>query len=147
MHVNNDDKIHREYAKQWIANGTAHQEDDKGKLFKIKNDPRLIPCGKLLRKYSIDELPQLLNVLRGEMSLIGPRPPIPYEVEVYREWHRRRFEGPPGITGLWQVSGRNRLSFDEMVKLDIQYLENWSVWQDLKILWRTMGVVLFDRAY
>jgi exopolysaccharide biosynthesis polyprenyl glycosylphosphotransferase len=147
MHVNNDDSIHRAYAKTWIEKGEAHGEDEKGKLFKIKNDPRIIPCGKFLRKYSVDELPQLFNVLRGEMSLIGPRPPIPYEVEVYREWHRRRFEGPPGITGLWQVSGRNRLSFDEMVKLDIQYLENWSFWQDMKILWRTMGVVLFDRAH
>ena len=147
MHVNSDDAIHREYAKQWIAEGKAHHADDKGAMFKIKNDPRLIPIGAFLRKYSVDELPQLFNVLKGEMSLIGPRPPIPYEVEVYREWHRRRFEGPPGITGLWQVSGRNRLSFDEMVKLDIQYLENWSIWQDVKILWQTMGVVLFDRAY
>lgn len=147
MHVNNDTAIHREYAQQWIAGGHAHSVDDKGALYKIRKDPRIIPVGHFLRKYSIDELPQLFNVLRGDMSLIGPRPPIPYEVEVYRDWHRRRFEGPPGITGLWQVSGRNRLSFDEMVKLDIEYLENWSFSRDLKILWRTMSVVLFDRAY
>jgi exopolysaccharide biosynthesis polyprenyl glycosylphosphotransferase len=147
MHVNNDDTIHREYTKKWIAEGKAATSDGQGALFKIKDDPRLIPIGAFLRKFSIDELPQLFNVLRGQMSVVGPRPPIPYEVDVYREWHRRRFEGPPGITGLWQVSGRNRLSFDEMVKLDIQYLENWSFSQDLKILWRTMSVVLFDRAY
>jgi exopolysaccharide biosynthesis polyprenyl glycosylphosphotransferase len=146
MHVNNDASIHKEYAKQWIE-GKAHDVDAEGALYKIRKDPRIIPVGHFLRKYSIDELPQLLNVLKGDMSLIGPRPPIPYEVEVYREWHRRRFEGPPGITGLWQVSGRNRLSFEEMVKLDIEYLENWSLARDLKILWRTMGVVLFDRAY
>lgn len=147
MHVNNDDSIHREYTRAFITQGVAHAVDEAGALYKIKDDPRLIPIGKFIRKYSIDELPQLFNVIRGEMSLIGPRPPIPYEVEVYREWHKRRFEGPPGITGLWQVSGRNRLSFEEMVKLDIEYLENWSLWRDLKILWRTMGVVLFDRAY
>jgi lipopolysaccharide/colanic/teichoic acid biosynthesis glycosyltransferase len=81
------------------------------------------------------------------MSLIGPRPALPYEVEVYREWHRRRFEAPPGITGLWQVSGRNRLSFEEMIKLDIDYLENWSFLLDLQILWRTVRVVLFEHAY
>lgn len=147
MHANNDSAIHRTYATKWITEGHAHEVDAKGALYKIKEDPRIIPIGGILRKYSIDELPQLFNVLNGDMSLIGPRPPIPYEVEVYREWHRRRFEGPPGITGLWQVSGRNRLSFDEMVKLDIEYLENWSIRRDLKILWRTMGVVFFDRAY
>jgi exopolysaccharide biosynthesis polyprenyl glycosylphosphotransferase len=149
MHVGNDDSIHREYTRKLITEGThavqaAH--DGKGAVYKLKDDPRLIPIGKFIRKYSIDELPQLFNVLKGDMSLIGPRPPIPYEVEVYRQWHKRRFEGPPGITGLWQVSGRNRLSFEEMVKLDIEYLENWSFRRDLLILWRTMGVVLFDRA-
>lgn len=147
MHVNNDDSIHREYTQKLITEGAAAHEDGDGAVYKIKDDPRLIPIGAFIRKYSIDELPQLFNVVKGDMSLIGPRPPIPYEVEVYREWHKRRFEGPPGITGLWQVSGRNRLSFEEMVKLDIEYLENWSLSRDLKILWRTMGVVLFDKAY
>jgi exopolysaccharide biosynthesis polyprenyl glycosylphosphotransferase len=147
MYVNNDPTIHKEYAQKWITQNQAHTVDGQGALYKIRKDPRIIPTGGFLRKYSVDELPQLFNVLKGDMSLIGPRPPIPYEVEVYRNWHRRRFEGPPGITGLWQVSGRNRLSFDEMVKLDIEYLENWSFSRDLKILWRTMGVVLFDRAY
>lgn len=147
MHVNNDDSIHREYVKKLINDGEAAAEEGEEKVYKIKRDPRLIPIGAFIRRYSIDELPQLFNVLKGDMSLIGPRPPIPYEVQEYREWHKRRFEGPPGITGLWQVSGRNRLSFDEMVKLDIEYLENWSFSRDLTILWRTMGVVLFDRAY
>lgn len=147
MHVNNDDRIHREYTQKLITEGAAAGADKNGVVYKIQKDPRLIPIGAFIRKYSIDELPQLINVLKGDMSLIGPRPPIPYEVEVYRGWHKRRFEGPPGITGLWQVSGRNRLSFDEMVKLDIEYLENWSFTRDLKILWRTAGVVLFDKAY
>ena len=148
MHVDNDDSIHRAYTQKLIQEGAAAGHEANGdKVYKLQDDPRLISIGAFIRKYSIDELPQLLNVLKGDMSLIGPRPPVPYEVEVYREWHRRRFEGPPGITGLWQVSGRNKLSFDEMVKLDIEYLENWSMARDLKILWRTMGVVLFDRAY
>jgi exopolysaccharide biosynthesis polyprenyl glycosylphosphotransferase len=147
MRVDSDDTIHRAYTQKLITEGAPAHADQAGAVYKIKDDPRLIPIGAFIRKYSIDELPQLLNVLLGEMSLIGPRPPIPYEVEVYRRWHMRRFEGPPGITGLWQVSGRNRLSFEEMVKLDIEYLENWSLMRDLKILWRTMGVVLFDRAY
>ncbi|MCA9553387.1 MAG: sugar transferase [Myxococcales bacterium] len=147
MHVDNDDTVHREYVKKLITEGAAAGADGEGAIYKIARDPRLIPIGAFIRRYSVDELPQLFNVLKGDMSLIGPRPPIPYEVEAYREWHRRRFDGPPGITGLWQVSGRNRLSFDEMVKLDIEYLENWSFSTDLKILWRTMGVVLFDRAY
>lgn len=148
MRVDNDDSIHRAYTQKLIQEGAAAVTEESGeRIYKIKNDPRLIPIGAFIRKYSVDELPQLLNVLKGDMSLIGPRPPVPYEVDVYREWHRRRFEGPPGITGLWQVSGRNRVTFDEMVKLDIEYLENWSFARDLKILWRTMGVVLFDRAY
>jgi exopolysaccharide biosynthesis polyprenyl glycosylphosphotransferase len=148
MRTGSDDKLHREYAKKWIEQGEAAHVDRSGQaVFKLKSDPRITLVGAFIRKYSIDELPQLFNVLRGDMSLIGPRPPIPYEVEVYREWHRRRLEGPQGITGLWQVSGRNRLSFDEMVMLDIEYIENWSLALDLKILWRTVGVVLFGRAH
>ena len=148
MHLNNDDTIHREYTKKWIEENAAHSEDSEGgELHKIEDDPRIFSAGKFIRRYSIDELPQLFNVLKGDMSLIGPRPALPYEVEVYREWHRRRFEAPPGITGLWQVSGRNRLSFEEMIKLDIDYLENWSVWMDIQILFRTIRVVLFEGAY
>jgi len=117
-----------------------------GPIFKIRNDPRLTRVGRFLRRTSLDELPQLINVLRGEMSLVGPRPPLPSEVEQYKEWHKRRLEAPPGMTGLWQVSGRSRLSFDEMVLLDIYYIENWSLWMDFKILARTVPKVLFGEG-
>ncbi|MEC9464445.1 MAG: sugar transferase [Myxococcota bacterium] len=147
MHVNNDDQIHRDYTKQWITENQAHSNEGEQVVHKIVDDPRIFPVGKFIRRFSIDELPQLFNVLRGDMSLIGPRPALPYEVEVYSEWHRRRFEAPPGITGLWQVSGRNRLSFEEMIALDIDYLENWSLYRDIRILFRTIGVVLFEKAY
>jgi exopolysaccharide biosynthesis polyprenyl glycosylphosphotransferase len=115
---------------------------------KVKDDHRITPVGAWLRRYSLDELPQFLNVLRGEMSLVGPRPPIPYEVECYHDWHRARFHVKPGLTGMWQVSGRNRLNFEQMVRLDIYYIENWSVWLDLKILLKTIPVALRgDNAY
>jgi len=119
-----------------------------GPIFKMRDDPRLTRVGRFLRRTSLDELPQLWNVLRGEMSLVGPRPPIPAEVSRYVEWHKRRLEVRPGMTGLWQVSGRSTLSFDEMVLLDIYYIENWSLWLDFKILLRTIPKVLFgDGAY
>lgn len=102
--------------------------------------------GRIIRRFSLDELPQLVNVLRGEMSLVGPRPPIPSEVEKYQEWHKKRLEAPPGMTGLWQVSGRSRLPFDEMVLLDIYYIENWSLWLDFKILMRTIPKVLLGEG-
>lgn len=114
----------------------------EGPLFKIREDPRLTRVGRFLRRTSLDELPQLINVLGGEMSLIGPRPNIPDEVAVYKEWHKKRLEVPPGMTGLWQVSGRSHLSFDEMVLLDIYYIENWSPWLDFKILLRTIPKVV-----
>ena len=120
----------------------------EGPLFKIKEDPRVTRVGRFLRRISFDELPQLINVLGGEMSLIGPRPNVPEEVAVYKEWHKKRLEVPPGMTGLWQVSGRSRLSFDEMVLLDIFYIENWSPWLDFKILLRTIpSVVGREGAY
>ncbi|HHN93753.1 MAG TPA: undecaprenyl-phosphate glucose phosphotransferase [Anaerolineae bacterium] len=117
-----------------------------GPLFKIHNDPRLTRVGRLLRRTSLDELPQLWNVLRGEMSLVGPRPPIPAEVDLYQRWHKRRLEVRPGMTGLWQVSGRSLLSFDEMVLLDIYYIENWSLWLDFKIMLRTIPQMLFGNG-
>jgi exopolysaccharide biosynthesis polyprenyl glycosylphosphotransferase len=117
-----------------------------GPLFKIYDDPRLTRVGRFLRHTSLDELPQFLNVLRGEMSLVGPRPPLPAEVDGYVEWHKKRLEVRPGMTGLWQVSGRSMLSFDEMVLLDIYYIENWSLWLDLKILLRTVPQVLFGNG-
>jgi len=113
-----------------------------GPIFKMRDDPRVTRVGKLLRRSSLDELPQLINVLRGEMSLVGPRPPLPDEVAMYEDWHRRRLEASPGITGLWQVSGRSEIPFDEMVMLDIYYIENWSVGMDLNILLRTIPAVL-----
>ncbi len=113
-----------------------------GPLFKIRNDPRLTRVGRFLRRTSLDELPQFLNVLKGEMSLIGPRPPTPGEVEQYQAWHRKRLEVPPGMSGLWQVSGRSELTFDEMVLLDLYYVEHWSPWLDFTILVRTIPTVL-----
>ncbi len=115
----------------------------EGPIFKIRDDPRLTCLGRFLRRTSLDELPQLWNVLRGDMSLVGPRPPLPAEVSHYVEWHKRRLEVRPGVTGLQQVSGRSLLSFDEMVLLDVYYIENWSLWLDLKILLRTIPTVLF----
>lgn len=112
-----------------------------GPVFKIKNDPRVTPIGKWLRKFSLDELPQFLNVLQGDMSLVGPRPALPQEVEKYDRWQRRRLSMKPGITCLWQVSGRNKLSFETWMKLDLHYIDNWSLWLDCKILIRTIYVV------
>lgn len=116
--------------------------EQTGPVFKMTNDPRVTPFGRFIRKTSIDELPQLWNVLKGEMSLVGPRPPIPSEVEQYDPWHRRRLSMKPGITCLWQISGRNNIPFDQWMKLDLQYIDNWSLWLDLKILFRTIPVVL-----
>lgn len=117
----------------------------RGAVFKMKDDPRVTPIGKILRKLSLDEFPQFLNVLRGEMSLVGTRPPTPDEVDNYEMWHYRRISIKPGLTGLWQVSGRNRITdFDEIVRLDLQYIDSWSIWLDIKILIKTV-VVVFSR--
>lgn len=150
MYLNNDATIHREYVIRFIAGQTDfNTAEGKPKVYKITDDPRVTPLGVFLRKTSFDELPQLLNVLKGEMSLVGPRPPVPYEFQHYDLWHRRRvLETKPGITGLWQVSGRSRTKFDDMVRLDLQYANNWSLWLDLKILLQTPRAVLFgDGAY
>jgi len=136
------DSVHRQYVQHWISNGSNGDANGNGKVFKIEKDSRVTGVGRILRKFSLDELPQLFNVVRGEMSLIGPRPALPYEIEHYQDWHRRRLEGLPGITGLWQVSGRNHISFDEMVKLDVKYLEDWSLTTDIGILFRTIPVLL-----
>jgi exopolysaccharide biosynthesis polyprenyl glycosylphosphotransferase len=113
-----------------------------GLAFKIKNDPRITPVGKFIRKYSIDELPQLINVLVGDMSLVGPRPPVPHEVERYGDWEWRRLEVLPGMTGLWQVSGRSDLSFQQWMNMDVYYIENWSLGLDIKIMFKTISVVM-----
>jgi exopolysaccharide biosynthesis polyprenyl glycosylphosphotransferase len=126
--------------------GLTHLNEATGPLFKIRKDPRLTPVGRVLRRLSLDELPQLWNVLRGDMSLVGPRPPIPTEVEKYEDWHKKRLEVSPGVTGLWQVSGRSELTFDEMVMLDIYYIENWSPWLDMWILIKTIPTVLMARG-
>ena len=145
MYMNNDANEHREYVRQLIA-GQAERKSAEGKaegIFKLTNDPRITPVGKVLRRSSLDELPQLFNVLRGEMSLVGPRPPLPYEVEVYATWHRRRLlEAKPGITGLWQVHGRSRVEFDDMVRLDLRYARECSPLLDLKILLQTPKAVM-----
>ncbi len=117
-----------------------------GPIFKIKNDPRITMVGRLIRKWSIDELPQLINVLKGDMSIVGPRPPLPSETALYGPWHRKRLNVAPGITGLWQVSGRSDLSFDDMVKLDLFYIESWSLWLDIKIIIKTLPVVVIARG-
>lgn len=138
MYVNNADAIHREFVKDFIKGNTAVRNGGEKGTYKIKTDPRVTPVGKFLRKSSLDELPQFINVLKGEMSLVGPRPPIPYEVKDYDVWHMRRITDiKPGITGLWQVSGRSRTSFDEMVRLDLRYARTWSLWMDIMILLRT----------
>ena len=124
----------------------SHQNEADGPIFKIRNDPRITRVGRRLRRLSLDELPQLLNVLKGEMSLVGPRPPLPAEVAKYREWQRKRLAGPQGMTGLWQISGRSELSFEEMVLLDIYYLEHWSPILDLEILFKTITVVMLGKG-
>lgn len=143
MHHEADEAIHREaYEKNIVGEQSANAGDDLAPVFgKVKNDPRITRAGRFLRRSSLDELPQLFNVLKGDMSIVGPRPPIPYEVEAYKLWHRKRLDMKPGITGLWQVSGRNRLTFDEMVRTDLFYIENWSLWLDLKIILLTLPAV------
>lgn len=135
----------RQNAESEIVNLLCKNEAN-GLIFKIKNDPRVTRVGRFLRKWSLDELPQLFNVLKGDMSFVGPRPPLPSEVEKYNSWHRKRLRVCPGITGLWQVSGRSDISFEEMVKLDIYYIESWSLWQDIKIMLKTIPVVIFAKG-
>jgi len=150
MDTGTDPRIHMEYVKRLIGgNGSSSASRTNGKVYKITKDPRLTSVGRLLRKTSLDELPQFLNVLRGDMSMVGPRPPIPYELEAYDIWHRRRLlEVQPGITGLWQVNGRSRVPFDDMVRLDLKYATTWSLWLDLKIILRTPQAVFSgDGAY
>jgi len=141
MYMNNDPKIHFEYINDFI--GGKSPKGNERTIYKITDDPRITPVGKFLRRISFDEFPQFWNVLRGEMSLVGPRPPLPYEFDVYDYWHRRRvYESKPGVTGLWQVTGRSRVCFDEMVRMDLRYYREWSLWLDLKILLATPLAVL-----
>ncbi|MGD0361571.1 MAG: sugar transferase [Bryobacteraceae bacterium] len=144
MYVNNDATIHRDYVKRFIANANGCGQTREGQsTYKLTADPRVTPVGSFLRKTSLDELPQFLNVLKGEMSLVGPRPPLPYEVECYKVWHRARLlSAKPGITGLWQVGGRSRVKFDEMVRMDLKYATSWSIWLDIKILLQTPRAIV-----
>ncbi len=145
MHSANDPTIHKEYVRDLIK-GAPRQEkarDGRPPVFKLTNDPRVTVVGRVLRRTSLDELPQFINVIRGEMSLVGPRPPVPYEFECYDIWHRRRLLSvKPGITGMWQVGGRSKVKFDDMVRLDLQYARSWSPWLDVKILLQTPRAVL-----
>jgi lipopolysaccharide/colanic/teichoic acid biosynthesis glycosyltransferase len=149
MHVNNDNSVHRDFVAKLIASEEGSTPGKENNVYKIKNDRRITPLGKVLRRTSLDELPQFFNVLRGEMSLVGPRPAIPYELAVYKTWHRRRvLEVKPGITGLWQVTGRSQVKFDDMVRLDLRYATSWSPWLDFKILIRTpLAVIRGSGAY
>jgi exopolysaccharide biosynthesis polyprenyl glycosylphosphotransferase len=151
MYVSTDAGIHKKYVRDFIA-GKAEpstSEAEKSPVYKLTNDPRVTPIGRFMRRTSLDELPQFWNVLVGEMSLVGPRPPILYEIEAYAIWHRRRLlEAKPGITGLWQVHGRSKTTFDEMVRLDLQYSRTWSPFLDVKILLKTPRAVFSgDGAY
>lgn len=158
MYVNNDPSVHKAFVQNMIMKKTDEETLQEAgqagngsgkKVYKITKDKRVTPFGHVLRKTSMDELPQFFNVLRGEMSLVGPRPPIPYELEKYDNWHRRRvLEVKPGITGLWQVTGRSSTTFDEMVRLDLHYATTWSLWLDIKILLKTpLAVVAGKGAY
>ncbi len=138
MHVNNDPKEYEQFFKAFV-NGQAKGENGVHKPIRPNQVTRV---GRILRKTSLDELPQLINILKGEMSFVGPRPNVPWEVEAYQEWHKRRLEVLPGITGLAQIRGRSRLTFDQIVRYDIEYIENQSLWLDLKILWQTIPSVL-----
>lgn len=143
MRTDCDVKIHQDYVNQFISGKLDGKGDEQKQVFKIQRDPRITGIGHFIRKTSLDELPQFWNVLRGDMSLVGPRPPIAYEFRAYDVWHRRRvLEIKPGITGLWQVEGRSRTRFDDMVRLDLQYARNWSIWLDTKILLQTPAAVL-----
>jgi len=150
MYVDNDHSVHREFVTQMITRelDRAKSEQNQG-VYKLTGDKRITRVGRFLRRTSLDELPQFINVLRGDMSLVGPRPPIPYELAAYQTWHRRRLlEVKPGITGLWQVTGRSTVDFDEMVRLDLRYATSWTPWLDLRILLRTpMAVIKGSGAY
>ncbi|MCA1563316.1 MAG: sugar transferase [Acidobacteria bacterium] len=147
MRVNADHALHHEFVTKFIRSSAQLHPAGRKALFKLTNDPRVTPLGRILRKTSLDELPQLWNVFRGDMSLVGPRPPLAYEMEQYRSWHWRRvLDAKPGMTGLWQVSGRSRTTFDEMVRLDLRYVRTCSLWTDIQILLATPRAVLSGKG-
>jgi lipopolysaccharide/colanic/teichoic acid biosynthesis glycosyltransferase len=147
MYADADHGVHYHYVSWFITSSDKADAKDKASFFKLTNDDRITPIGRLLRRTSLDELPQLWNVLIGDMSLVGPRPPLPYELQQYRPWHRRRLlEAMPGITGLWQVVGRSRTTFDEMVRLDLQYARTMSLWSDVKLLLATPAAMITGKG-
>jgi exopolysaccharide biosynthesis polyprenyl glycosylphosphotransferase len=144
MRTDCDDSLHREFTRNFIQGRTPDSclDDGSSGVYKLTNDPRITAVGGFLRKTSLDELPQFINILKGEMTVVGPRPPMPYEYECYDDWHKLRLKVRPGLTGLWQVSGRSSVPFHEMVMMDIYYIENWSLLLDLKIIFKTVPVML-----
>lgn len=144
MRTDCDDSLHREFTRNFIHGRLPESSLDEknGSVYKMVDDPRVTAVGGFLRKTSLDELPQFINILKGEMTIVGPRPPLPYEYECYDEWHKLRLKVRPGLTGLWQVSGRSSVPFQEMVMMDIYYIERWSLLLDLKIMLRTLPVML-----
>lgn len=152
MKVDASSSLHYEFMKAYISGDEetlaklrAKRKKEKAK-YKLANDPRVTRIGGFLRKSSLDELPQLFNVLMGHMSLVGPRPPIPYEVEMYKPWHNQRLETMQGITGLWQVEGRSATTFDDMVKMDLKYIEYQSLWLDIKLLFMTIPAAIVGKG-
>jgi lipopolysaccharide/colanic/teichoic acid biosynthesis glycosyltransferase len=147
MRANADPALHHEFVTKFIKSSAQLHPTPRKALYKLTDDPRVTPVGRILRRTSLDELPQLWNVLRGDMALVGPRPPLPYEVQQYRPWHRRRImEARPGLTGLWQVAGRSRTTFDDMVRLDLRYVRTCSLWTDIKILFATPRAVISGKG-
>lgn len=144
MRTDCDDSLHREFTRDFIQGQLPKStlDEKKSSPYKLRNDPRVTAVGNFLRRTSLDEIPQFINVLRGEMSIVGPRPPLAYEYEYYEDWHKLRLTVKPGLTGLWQVSGRSSVPFHEMVMLDLYYIENWSLRLDTKIMLQTVPVML-----
>ncbi|MDQ2714715.1 MAG: sugar transferase [Chloroflexota bacterium] len=145
MYVNSDDSLHRETIVHYLR-GQKVNGDTTGFSYKRVDDPRITKVGRFIRKTSLDEFPQFFNVLRGEMSLVGPRPSLPYEVEQYQAYHRLRLCGKPGITGIWQIYGRSRVTFQKMVEMDIAYLQQQTLWEDVKLIALTIPVILQGRG-
>lgn len=144
MREGHDDTAHREFTRNFINGNGAHASLDQNgdNVFKLTDDPRITGVGNFLRRVSLDELPQFINILKGEMTIVGPRPCLPYEYECYKDWHKQRVKVKPGLTGLWQVKGRSKVSFDEMVRLDLYYIEYWTLMMDVKIMLNTLPVML-----
>ncbi|HET9918993.1 MAG TPA: sugar transferase [Ktedonobacteraceae bacterium] len=146
MHVDSNDAIHRQAVERYMQGEILNREDQPGSLYKLSADPRITRVGRFIRRTSIDELPQFFNVLRGEMSLVGPRPPLLYEVDLYSSHDWLRLSGKPGLTGTWQVYARSQVSFQEMVEMDIVYLEQQSLWLDMKLILLTPAIMVSGRG-